>query len=266
MKPLDPAQIRASVIAVPPLARRADLSLDVAANKLIVDYLQAGGIRTLLYGGNANFYHLRPSEYRQTLEMLTELTGPDTWTIPSVGPSYGVMVDQAEMLKDFDFPTAMLLPHGDLTTPAGISAAVQTFVATAERPLVLYIKHDGWIDVPTVRSLCDDGLIAMIKYAIVREDSANDQYLRELTDQVDPARIVSGIGEQPATIHLRDFGVAGFTSGCVCVAPALSMKMLAALRSGDFETAESIRQLFLPLEDLRNQIHPIRVLHHAVEL
>ena len=37
-----------------------------------------------------------------------------------------------------------------------------------------------------------------------------------------------------------------------------------AIHQSDFETAEQIRQWFLPLEDLRNEISPIRVLHHAV--
>ena len=42
------------------------------------------------------------------------------------------------------------------------------------------------------------------------------------------------------------------------------MKMLQALKSGNLEAAESIRQTFKPLEDLRNNINPIRVLHSAV--
>ena len=77
-------------------------------------------------------------------------------------------------------------------------------------------------------------------------------------------RIVSGIGEQPAIVHLRDFGVGGFTSGCVCVAPARSQAMLRAIQAKDFDLAERIRVSFRPLEDLRNAIQPIRVLHHAV--
>ena len=36
---------------------------------------------------------------------------------------------------------------------------------------------------------------------------------------VDRSLVVSGMGELPAIIHLRDFGLAGFTSGCVCIAP-----------------------------------------------
>ena len=78
--------------------------------------------------------------------------------------------------------------------------------------------------------------------------------------------IVSGIGEQPAIVHLRDFGLAGFTSGCVCVAPNMSMRMLSSLQAQDYDYAESLRLEFKPLEDLRNTIHPIRVLHDAVRL
>jgi dihydrodipicolinate synthase/N-acetylneuraminate lyase len=176
------------------------------------------------------------------------------------------MMDQAEIVRDFKFPTVMVLPHRDLATPAGILTAIRQFVETAGVPIVLYIKHEGWIDVPSVKKLADDGFISMIKYAIVLDDPRTDNYLRELVGEVDPELIVSGIGEQPAIVHLRDFGVAGFTSGCVCVAPSLSMRMLHALKANDYVDAESLRQRFRPLEDLRNAIHPIRVLHDAVRL
>ncbi len=44
------------------------------------------------------------------------------------------------------------------------------------------------------------------------------------------------------------------------------MDMLSAIKHGDFATAESIRKQFCGLEDLRNSIQPIRVLHRALEL
>ena len=78
--------------------------------------------------------------------------------------------------------------------------------------------------------------------------------------------MVSGIGEQPAIIHLRDFGINGFTAGCVCIRPDLSQRMLEAIVAGDYETAETLRAGFEPLEDLRNRINPVRVLHEAVSL
>ena len=72
------------------------------------------------------------------------------------------------------------------------------------------------------------------------------------------------MGEQPTITHLRDFGLVSFTSGCVCIAPSLSMSMLEALKTNEYGTAEQIRLLFEPLEQLRNQINPVRVLHTAV--
>lgn len=261
---ITPQTLADSVIAVPPLARNADRSLSEEENRKLVRHLEAGGVSTLLYGGNAILYHVAISEYAALLEMLASVAGENTLMIPSVGPAFGTMMDQAAILRDFNFPTAMILPTRDVVTVQGVASAVRHFVEAFAKPAVLYIKNDGYVDVPTVKSLMDDGLISWIKYAVVREDTAGDSFLRELADTVGTDRIVSGIGEQPAIVHLRDFGLQSFTSGCVCVAPKLSMDMLRALKSGDVDSAERIRETFKPLEDLRNGINPIRVLHAAV--
>ena len=50
------------------------------------------------------------------------------------------------------------------------------------------------------------------------------------------------------------------------VAPRLSRAMREAMRAGRSDEAEHIRAIFKPLEDLRNAINPIRVLHEAVRL
>ena len=46
---------RNKVFAVPPLARHADLTPNRAANAALIRHIEAGGIRALMYGGNANF-------------------------------------------------------------------------------------------------------------------------------------------------------------------------------------------------------------------
>jgi dihydrodipicolinate synthase/N-acetylneuraminate lyase len=260
---MTPETLAGSVIAVPPMARDADLKLCTEGNAKIIRHLEAGGVRTLLYGGNAVFYHIALAEYADTLTMLRQNAGADTTVIPSVGPPYGTSMDQAAVLREFDFPTTMVLPARDIATPEGIATGIRKFAEAYGKPIVLYIKFDGYLEPEHAKALVDDGVVNWIKYAIVREDTANDEYLRELVDVVDPQQIVSGIGEQPAIVHLRDFGVQSFTSGCVCIAPSLSMKMLEALKSKDYETAESIRRTFKSLENLRNAINPIRVLHTA---
>lgn len=258
--------LRSSVIAVPPLCRASDDTLCKTENEKLVRHIEAGGIRSLLYGGNANLYHIRISEYAQLLEMLADIAGPETLVVPSVGPAYGMMMDQAELLKSTAFPSAMVLPAEGVMTEAGLMTGFRRFVEAFGRPAVLYIKRDGYLSPAGARTLVDEGLVSFIKYAIVRDDPQHDDYLTRLVEGVDRRLIVSGIGEQPAIVHLKNFGITGFTSGCVCIAPQLSQQMLTALYQDDLASAEQVRQTFLALETLRNEIHPIRVLHEAVTL
>ena len=264
-RPLSLEDLQRSVMAVPPLARNADDSLNAEENCRLIRHLEAGGITLLLYGGNANFYHLPLSEFEPALELLSTAASDTSLVIPSVGPAYGTMMEQARIARRFRFPTLMVLPQQGITTSAGVATGIRRFVEAAGIPALVYIKHDGFIEPEDVAALDRDGLVSAIKYATVRTDTSRDDYLRRLIQVVDPRKIISGIGEQPAILHLRDFGLGGFTSGCVCVAPRLSQAMLAAMRRGDWMEAERIRQLFKPLEDLRNAIHPIRVLHEAVD-
>lgn len=264
--PVTSEQLNSSVIAVPPLARDANFAINREENGKIIRHIEAGGVSTFLYGGNANFYHIAPSEYAGALEIISSEAADNTLIIPSVGPAYGTMMDQTSILKDFDFPTVMVLPMQGLTTDAGVAAGFRKFVEALGKPAVLYIKFEGYLEPETVASLVDDGLVSWIKYAIVRDDPAEDDYLSRLVDLVDPRLIVSGIGEQPAITHLSKFKINGFTSGCVCVRPDLSQTMLGAINNDNLDLAEDIRQQFKPLEDLRNEINPIRVLHEAVSL
>jgi len=254
------------VIAVPPLARHRDLTISNADNRALIQYLEEGGVRTLLYGGNANLYNVGANELPELLDMLEQEAGDDTWVIPSVGPDYGKLMDQLAVLKGRDFPTVMILPLGFPATGDGLTTGIRRFAEAFGKPVIVYIKSDGYLEPLQVAALADDGLVAAIKYATVRKDPAEDPYLRKLIDVVDRKCIVSGIGERPAIVHLRDFGLNGFTSGSVCVAPNSSMKILALCKAHRWKEAEEERKAFLPLEDCRDSYSPIRVLHDAVTL
>ena len=264
--PVTPEQFAKSVLAVPPLARDSSGRIDRAENEKIIRHIENGGVSMFLYGGNANLYHVRPSEYEALLTILSEIAGADTLIIPSAGPAYGMMMDQADILKNTDFPTAMVLPSNAVLTEAGVINGFRDFVEAFGRPSVLYIKEEGYISPEGAADLVDEGLVSFIKYAIVRERPEEDEFLTRLLDRVDRKKVCSGIGEQPAIIHMQKFGLVGYTSGCVCVNPAASQRMLTAIGNEEFEATEIIRKSFEPLEDLRNNIHPIRVLHEAVRL
>ena len=261
---LTPERFAGSVMAVPPLARAADGTIDPVANQRIVRHIESGGVSLLLYGGNANIYHLPLDEYEPLLAMLASITAPATIAVPSAGPTYGLLLEHAKVIRRHRFPTVMVLPQQGITSSAGVATGIRRFVEAAGVPALVYVKHDGYLDPADIAALCRDGLVTAIKYATVREDPAHDPYLRDLVEVVDPATIISGIGEQPAIVHVRDYRLGGFTTGCGCVAPRLSQRMLAAIRDRRWEEAESIRAIFEPLEHLRNEISPIRVLHEAV--
>ncbi|MEQ1861309.1 MAG: dihydrodipicolinate synthase family protein [Chthoniobacteraceae bacterium] len=260
------SDIHRSVISVPPLCRDASLKVCAAENAKLIRHIEAGGVSTLLYGGNANFYNIAPSEFADVLDMLAELAAPESWVVPSVGPYFGTMMDQAAILATRKFPTAMILPTIAVSSPEGVRVAVMKFVERAGIPAVLYVKDEKYVTPQVVKSLVEAGVISWIKYAVVRPDPAVDPLLRAIVDEVDPAMIVSGIGEQPIIAHWSTFGVRAFTSGCVCVAPRRSQEMLHALQAGDLAKADAIRERFNSLETLRNSHGPIPVLHRAVAL
>jgi dihydrodipicolinate synthase/N-acetylneuraminate lyase len=269
-QPVVPEDLR-GVFAVPPLARRHDShrTIDTVQNDRLVHHIVDGGITRLLWGGNAFLYHITMVEYETLLDWMTEL--PDrVWAIPSIGPSFGRAMDQAPLLRAKGFPTAMLLPCSDPRDAAGLERGVRELVASAGIPLILYLKEeDGFgrdrdAGLDAIARLVDDGLVVAIKYAVVRQDPADDPYLDGLLARVVRQRVVSGMGERPAVQHLRQFGLPGFTTGSGCVAPGPSQAIFDACGSGDWASAEASRAGFLPLEDVRDALGPARVLHAAV--
>jgi dihydrodipicolinate synthase/N-acetylneuraminate lyase len=261
------------VFPVPPLARKNDArrSIDFEQTDRIVSHIAEGGLTRFLYGGNAFLYHVTLSEYEALLEWLNGFGG-DLWAIPSLGPSYGRAMDQAAVLRRYDFPCAMALPCGDPRDAKGLENGLREIAESANTPLILYLKEennfgaDKEAGLDVVARLVSEGVCVAIKYAVVRQNPAQDAYLESLLKRVDRARVVSGIGERPAVVHMRDWKLPGFTTGSGCIAPRLSGQIFEACVKEDYDTAEKLRAGFLPLEDLRDAWSPAKVLHFATRL
>jgi dihydrodipicolinate synthase/N-acetylneuraminate lyase len=259
------------VFAVPPLARAANGAIDFTQNDRVVKHIASGGIKRLIYGGNAFIYHIQLHEFDALLEWLNSLSD-DLWLIPSIGPSYGRALDQAATLRRYQFPCAMVLPCCDPRDAPGLECGYREIAAASNTKLIIYLKdennfgNDRDRGLDAVARLVADGVCIGIKYAVVREDPAHDTYLEALLARVDRKFVISGIGERPAVTHLRDWQLPGFTTGSGCIAPRQSQKLLEACQNEDFETAFQVRAHFIPLEDLRDAWGPARVLHHATEL
>lgn len=256
--------LESSVISVPPLARNADFSLDREANRALVSSLAVGGVTSLMYGGNANFYHLPIGQLAEVLDLLEEIAPENAWVLPSVGADFGRMMDALPVLRGRDFPTVMVLPAAFPTTIAGVERGLRMFSDAFGKPVVIYLKRDGYLDAAAVERLVKDGRVCGIKYAVVRKNPSEDALLSDLVNRIDRRFLISGIGERPVVEHFRDFGLTSFTSGTVCLAPRLCTRLLEILKKKDYAEAIRIVRHFLPVEDLRDEISPMRVLHCAV--
>lgn len=248
------------------MPRHADGRINADANGRLLAHLRAGSVTTFMYGGNANFYNLGVAELATVLDTLTPLLAQDDWLIPSVGADYGKAAEQIALLRERAFPTAMVLPLRFPASPAGVASGIGKLASRYGKPVIAYVKDEGYIDNADLAALVKDGAVCAVKYAIVRKDPKQDAVLADLVQRVDRNIIISGIGERPVIDHFRAFGLRAFTSGSTCVAPALSNRIREALHANDDATAAATRELFIPLEDARDAHSPIRILHAAVEL
>jgi dihydrodipicolinate synthase/N-acetylneuraminate lyase len=262
------------VFAVPPLARSAGngRAIDFEQNSRIVRYIAQGGISRFIYGGNAFLYHATLAEYEQLLDWQANMQRDGQWFLMSAGPSYGRLMDQAPLLRRFAIPCVMILPCGDPRDATGLERGLREFAEAAGVRLMIYLKEetnmggDLMAGLNTVAKLVDEDICIAIKYAVVRENPAEDSYLDELLKRVERSKVISGIGERPAITHLRKWRLPGFTTGSGCIAPRLSAAVFTACRDRDYTEAERVRARFLDFEDLRDAWGPGRVLHYALEL
>ncbi len=69
-------------------------------------------------------------------------------------------MDQVDVLKDFDFPTVMILPQKEIADAAGIATGIRRFAEAYGKPIVLYLKHDRWLPPEIVGHCIGMGLLA----------------------------------------------------------------------------------------------------------
>jgi len=160
--------------------------------------------------------------------------------------------------------------HPDETMTQTLAGEFALQAGDIDKAANLYLQaarsadKDAGLD--AVGRLVNDGVAVAIKYAVVLDDPLSDAYLEGLLRRVDRQRVVSGMGERPAIVHMRDFGLPGFTTGSGCIASRACSMMFEACVQKDWSRAAGLRADFMPLEDLRDAWGPARVLHHATEL
>ncbi|MFC3576140.1 dihydrodipicolinate synthase family protein [Streptomyces yaanensis] len=240
----------ADVVAIPVTPFVEDGTVDQDAHRVLLRRLLDGGIRTLTPNGNTGeFYALTPEERR----LVTELT------IDEAGDRAAILVGVGH-----DVPTAVASARHARELGAGM--------VMVHQPVHPYVSAGGWVDyhraiaesvpelgvVPYIRNaqlpgsrlaeLADDcPNVIGVKYAV--PDAARfAAFARDAG--LDRFVWVAGLAEPYAPSYFSA-GATGFTSGLVNVAPAVSLNMIEALRSGDYPAAMKVWEQIRRFEELR---------------
>ncbi|MFE8987459.1 dihydrodipicolinate synthase family protein [Streptomyces collinus] len=240
----------ADVVAIPVTPFAEDGSVAQDTHRALLRRLLDGGITTLTPNGNTGeFYALTPEERRLVTELTIDEAGERAVILVGVG---------------HDIPTAVASARHARELGAGM--------VMVHQPVHPYVSQAGWIDYhrAIAEAVPELGVVPYIRNA-----QLTGARLAELADSCpnvigvkyavpDAARFaafardaglerfvwVAGLAEPYAPSYFSA-GATGFTSGLVNVAPAVSLNMIEALRSGDYRAAMKVWEQIRRFEELR---------------
>ncbi|UXY26808.1 dihydrodipicolinate synthase family protein [Streptomyces sp. HUAS TT20] len=240
----------AEVVAIPVTPFAEDGTVDRDVHRAVLRRLLDGGVTTLTPNGNTGeFYALTPEERRLVTELTLDEAGERAAVVVGVG---------------HDLPTAVATARHARERGAGM--------VMVHQPVHPYVAQSGWVDyhraiagavpelgvVPYIRNAQLPGArlaeladscpnVIGVKYAV--PDAARfAAFSRDAG--LDRFVWVAGLAEPYAPSYFSA-GATGFTSGLVNVAPAVSLNMIEALRSGDYPAAMKVWEQIRRFEELR---------------
>ncbi|MBA2812160.1 dihydrodipicolinate synthase family protein [Streptomyces sp. KM273126] len=240
----------ADVVAIPVTPFAEDGTVDQDTHRALLRRLLDGGVRTLTPNGNTGeFYALTPAERQLVTELTMDEAGDRSVVLVGVGHDVPTAVASARHAREAG--AQMVMVH---------------------QPVHPYVSDTGWVDyhraiaeavpelgvVPYLRNASLPGArlaeladacpnVIGVKYAV--PDAARfAAFARDAG--LDRFVWVAGLAEPYAPSYFSA-GATGFTSGLVNVAPAVSLNMLDALRSGDYPAAMKVWEQIRRFEELR---------------
>jgi 4-hydroxy-tetrahydrodipicolinate synthase len=240
----------ADVVAIPVTPFAADGSVDPATHRALLRRLLDGGIRTLTPNGNTGeFYALTPEERLLVAELTVEEAGGRAAVLVGVGHDLPTAIASARHARDLG--AQMVMVHQPVHPYVSAAGWVDYHRAIAEAVpelgVVPYIR-DAQLNGFRLAELADHcPNVIGVKYAV--PDAAKfAAFARDAG--LDRFAWVAGLAEPYAPSYFSA-GATGFTSGLVNVAPAVSLNMIEALRSGDYPAAMKVWEQIRRFEELR---------------
>ena len=229
------------------------LEVDIPATQRVQKALLQDGVHGLVLMGTVGEGNsLSAEEKRRVLRAAVEVSEGKVPVI--AGVSEFTTAEAARFARDAERIGAaglMVLPAMVyVPTPAELEHHFRAVAAATGLPIMLYNNPPSYrvnIDIPTLTRLADVANIVSIK------ESAPDS--RRITDIINAfgERFVLFAGLDDIAFEGLTLGAKGWVSGLTNAFPAESLRLYAALRTGDLDTARRIYRWFMPLLHLDSE-------------
>ncbi|MEV6837470.1 dihydrodipicolinate synthase family protein [Streptomyces sp. NPDC051133] len=235
-------------ITVTPFAQDGSVAQDT--HRALLRRLLDGGIRTLTPNGNTGeFYALTPEERRLVTELTVDEAGDRAVILVGVGHDLPTAVASARHARELG--ARMVMVHQPVHPYVSAAGWVDYHRAIAEAVpelgVVPYLRDDRLPGARLAELAGHCPNVIGVKYAV--PDAARfAAFARDAG--LDRFVWVAGLAEPYAPSYFSA-GATGFTSGLVNVAPAVSLSMIEALRSGDHPAAMKVWERIRRFEELR---------------
>jgi 4-hydroxy-tetrahydrodipicolinate synthase len=254
------------VVAIPVTPFRDDGAVDEPAYTKVLRRLVDGGITVLTPNGNTGeFYALTAQEARRAVELTMAAVDDTVTVLVGVGQAVPDAIAAARHAQQTGARAIMIHQpvHPYVSTEGWLAYHQAIADAVPELGVVLYVRNTRVGGEQLARLGEYSPNVIGVKYAV--PDPVRFAAVAR-TAGLDRFVWLAGLAE-PAAPGYWAAGATGFTSGLANVDPARSLRLLGALRAGDYPAAmlvwESIRR-FEELRAANESEHNVSVVKEAL--
>ena len=232
------------VYLVTPFLSTADLPLDEKGLIDNVQFLLDNNVSAVVAcGGTGEYWSLAEEEYRRVLTIVKDRCSATTLVIAAVGGSLQNAVRQTVYAEACGCDAITLLSPLARVSESGHVQYAKAVAAVTSLPIVVYVSTP-------VSDTALAQLLEIENVAALKDTTGDLWWFRRSIRFVGERANWIAEAESTALYYLLH-GAAGFTSGVANFAPALSLELYNACRSGNYKRAAMIQRALDPFAELR---------------